>query len=566
MAAAKQETRIMKTQAEITEERIDEIDRTSYTFDDQTYALRYHCRELAAKLDALEKPVSDAGRWARVYQSALRKASDYWAEFDTFSEHRQRQCIAAMQPVLDGIRTEWAQERNDLIIRERHSNDVVSQYIEEVRRLRCAVTDITAELNEAKSKLAEIQLRNIDNFMRELEASDDEPTCAELAKEHECDPDLAGGIWENAREHFRPKIVSLEAERNALKTQVDALAVRAAGLEAERDALAARVQKGGVGFDVTEEEFCDDWMASKGETWSAFCLRYFAEHATVVRPNISRERWRAGGGGIFMSGDEWTCAYAIIVTAHNAILDELERVEAAVSHPPGDLPIFPPRDQTKPQSAQGIYQKYNVSRTDGSDAPGAKHDGCSYFVIDRTHDQFAGAALQAYGLLCAEKYPVLSKELLDAYPVVTPGDLPSARELLSVCLEAVERHPTVNGCHVAGMSAVLAHLRPWLRPEDPPGDLPTVEELVRVYNAGFSSSPAANVFKADEDGLTAVLDHLRPWLRPGTINRDQLDTAARVITTQRVIDENSTLADTARGIAQDVFAAVGITVEQENDE
>lgn len=40
--------------------------------------------------------------------------------------------------------------------------------------------------------------------------------------------------------------------------------------------------------------------------------------------------------------------------------------------------------------------KYEVRRTDGTDAPGGKHHGCALFVLDLTHDRAARAALRAY--------------------------------------------------------------------------------------------------------------------------------------------------------------------------
>jgi len=64
-------------------------------------------------------------------------------------------------------------------------------------------------------------------------------------------------------------------------------------------------------------------------------------------------------------------------------------------------------DKTK----KGIYRKFTVTRTDGTDAPGRKHDGCRYFVLDLDHDRYAGPALQAYADACAEEYPVLAADL-----------------------------------------------------------------------------------------------------------------------------------------------------------
>jgi hypothetical protein len=64
-----------------------------------------------------------------------------------------------------------------------------------------------------------------------------------------------------------------------------------------------------------------------------------------------------------------------------------------------------------PDANKGLYQKFNVSRTDGSDAPGGKHHGCSYFVLDITHDPFAINALAAYANACRDSLPLLAKDL-----------------------------------------------------------------------------------------------------------------------------------------------------------
>lgn len=45
---------------------------------------------------------------------------------------------------------------------------------------------------------------------------------------------------------------------------------------------------------------------------------------------------------------------------------------------------------------KGLYAKFQVERTDGRSAPGEKHDGCEYFVLDLTHDPHAIPALKAY--------------------------------------------------------------------------------------------------------------------------------------------------------------------------
>ena len=60
---------------------------------------------------------------------------------------------------------------------------------------------------------------------------------------------------------------------------------------------------------------------------------------------------------------------------------------------------------------RGIYRKFNIERTDGSSAEGGKHHGCSYFVLDLSHDPFAIPALEAYAKACKESHPELSKDI-----------------------------------------------------------------------------------------------------------------------------------------------------------
>lgn len=70
---------------------------------------------------------------------------------------------------------------------------------------------------------------------------------------------------------------------------------------------------------------------------------------------------------------------------------------------------------------RGVYQKFRVERTDGSSAPGAKHDGCEYFVLDLTHDPFAEPALAAYARACTAKYPALARDLWAKLAAVPPS-------------------------------------------------------------------------------------------------------------------------------------------------
>lgn len=61
---------------------------------------------------------------------------------------------------------------------------------------------------------------------------------------------------------------------------------------------------------------------------------------------------------------------------------------------------------------KGLYRKFkDIRRTDGQSAPGKKHYGCRYFVLDLDHDPFAKPALEAYREACQSEYPKLADDL-----------------------------------------------------------------------------------------------------------------------------------------------------------
>lgn len=60
---------------------------------------------------------------------------------------------------------------------------------------------------------------------------------------------------------------------------------------------------------------------------------------------------------------------------------------------------------------RGIHSKYKVERTDGSSGPGGKHEGCTYFVLDLEHDEYAIPALKAYAKACRRDNPALAADL-----------------------------------------------------------------------------------------------------------------------------------------------------------
>lgn len=90
----------------------------------------------------------------------------------------------------------------------------------------------------------------------------------------------------------------------------------------------------------------------------------------------------------------------------------------------------PERDNSKPAEQQGVFRKFNVQRTDGSDQPGGKHHGCEYFVLDVAHDQHAKPALEAYAVACATTHPQLSADMRERYGLQAQAAHQEMREAL----------------------------------------------------------------------------------------------------------------------------------------
>lgn len=84
------------------------------------------------------------------------------------------------------------------------------------------------------------------------------------------------------------------------------------------------------------------------------------------------------------------------------------------------LPPLQRKDPSQPDVEAGLYQKFEVYRTDRRDEIGFKHHGCEYFVLDITHDQFAKAALAAYAEACRATHPQLAEDILTRYVAAVP--------------------------------------------------------------------------------------------------------------------------------------------------
>lgn len=104
--------------------------------------------------------------------------------------------------------------------------------------------------------------------------------------------------------------------------------------------------------------------------------------------------------------------YSSVVARCDAALEpaSLHKVEATL----------PERDTARPAEEQGLFHKFDVRRVDGSDAPGGKHHGCRYFVLDVDHDPHAVDALIAYANACEKTHPALATDLRDYWCIPTP--------------------------------------------------------------------------------------------------------------------------------------------------
>lgn len=104
-------------------------------------------------------------------------------------------------------------------------------------------------------------------------------------------------------------------------------------------------------------------------------------------------------------------------------------LRAATAQPESEpVATLPERDENVPNTQQGLFRKFVVTRIDGSDHPGGKHCGCEYFVLDVTHDLHAKAALRAYAESCKTTHQQLSVDLFKRYGAAPVGDAPMTQD------------------------------------------------------------------------------------------------------------------------------------------
>lgn len=147
------------------------------------------------------------------------------------------------------------------------------------------------------------------------------------------------------------------------------------------------------------------------ESFEKLCLNCGRKHKYQDRcPNCKSKRWETVGYRQYCSVQG--CS---LITNH-----ESEHV------PWPNKPVEPERGSSEDYAPQvegetmhldekdgqiGIYNKYEVRRTDHRDDPGQKHATCAYFVLDITHDPHAVPALRAYAESCRMTHPQLAIDI-----------------------------------------------------------------------------------------------------------------------------------------------------------
>lgn len=164
---------------------------------------------------------------------------------------------------------------------------------------------------------------------------------------------------------------------------------------------------------------------------------------------------------------------------------------------------------------RGLYGKFDVTRTDGRSAPGEKHSGCQYFVLDLDHDEHADAALRAYAAAARDDRPVLASRL-DA--MTGPDVDPAAHDR-----QVAER----------AAAQALRDAADWITAYDLGGQEYRVETLLEDRADSLAPRPAA----------------------PGvSVSAEQVDAALEPIITDRTDP-----GDRAR-VVRAILVALGVTV------
>lgn len=134
-------------------------------------------------------------------------------------------------------------------------------------------------------------------------------------------------------------------------------------------------------------------------------------HDEITRPaqkgnEMNLDRWVHVSGNIHIGGCYYQCSVCGI-SDFMADTGMMEYLKCKCNDPT----YYNTSLNAALENSRGIYNKFDVRRTDGSSEHGGKHHDCEYFVLDITHDPFAIPALSAYADSCEHDYPHLAHDL-----------------------------------------------------------------------------------------------------------------------------------------------------------
>lgn len=151
-------------------------------------------------------------------------------------------------------------------------------------------------------------------------------------------------------------------------------------------------------------------------------------------------------------------------------------------------------EQPLDQHQIGLYDKFEIRRTDGSSDPGGRHHGDDFFVLNLTTDKHAIPAIKAYAKSCAADYPQLAADLRAKLRARLPSEFVTIKEteLPNGHVEPEFKVARYMSTVVNGHAEILAD------------EVPTVE--ISFYDANAAAEAAG--MKVITETQHAVLRHL----------------------------------------------------------
>jgi hypothetical protein len=158
---------------------------------------------------------------------------------------------------------------------------------------------------------------------------------------------------------------------------------------------------------------------------------------------------------------------------------------------------------------RGLYEKFDIRRTDGKSAPGEKHENCQYFVLDLTHDPHALPGLRAYRQSCQSEYPKLAYDLgLIIGSMVLDDMEPSAPALSTaeIAKQVREWAETLDHGNSREAYDLIVIMRAFADRVEAEPSSPTLADLLTSEEAGQLKRRICRATHGDTDGVCTQYD------------------------------------------------------------